>query len=252
MRFEFGKNWKNYSRFIDSKKIEIGKESLKEYFNIENFKNKTFLDVGCGSGLFSICATSLGAKVRSFDYDPDSVDCTKKVFKTHTKKKALVEKGDILDKSFIQKLGKFDYVYSWGVLHHTGNLNAALKNIDMLVKKKGKLFISIYNNQGAKSKAWKKIKLIYNKFFFLRPLLFIIFFIFMKLPEIIYKIIKKKKDLRGMNPFIDLIDWLGGYPFETAKPEEIFDFFRKLGYSLEKIRTVNGKSGCNEFVFMKD
>ncbi len=208
--------------------------------------------MGCGSGLFSICATSLGAKVRSFDYDSDSVECTKKVFRTHIKKKALVEKGDILDKPFIQKLGKFDYVYSWGVLHHTGNLNTAMKNIDTLVKKKGKLFISIYNNQGAKSKAWEKIKLIYNKFFFLRPLLLIIFFIFMKLTEFICKIIEKKKELRGVNPFIDLIDWLGGYPFATAKPQEIFNFFRKLGYSLEKIKTVNAKSGCNEFVFMKD
>ncbi len=252
MRFKFGKNWKNYSKLIDSKKIKIGTESLKEYFNVEDLQNKTFLDVGCGSGLFSICASILKAKVRSFDLDLESVNCTKKNIKKHIEKKILVEKGDILNRSFVQKLGKFDYVYSWGVLHHTGSLYIAMGNIDILVKKKGKLFISVYNNQGVRSKVWTKIKIIYNKFFLLRPLIFIFFFIFMKFPEICYKFFKKKKELRGMNPFIDLIDWLGGYPFETAKPEEIFIFFKKHGYSLEKLKTVNGKSGCNEFVFVKD
>tara|TARA_B100000989_G_scaffold39370_1_gene24952 strand:+ start:504 stop:1262 length:759 start_codon:yes stop_codon:yes gene_type:complete len=252
MRFKFGKNWKIYSRFIDSEKIYFGAESLKEYFKVENLNNKSFLDAGCGSGLFSICAATLGAKVRSFDYDLDAVECTREAVKTHIKKRILVENGDILDSSYIKKLGKFDYVYSWGVLHHTGNLDKAMQNIDELVKKKGKLFISIYNDQGFKSEAWEKIKFIYNKFFFFRPLLFVIFFVFMKLPEISYKILSKKKELRGMNSVIDLIDWLGGYPFETAKPEEVIDFFTKLGYTLEKLKTVNGKSGCNEFVFMKN
>lgn len=137
MRFKFGKNWKNYSKLIDSKKIKIGTESLKEYFNVEDLQNKTFLDVGCGSGLFSICASILKAKVRSFDLDLESVNCTKKNIKKHIEKKILVEKGDILNRSFVQKLGKFDYVYSWGVLHHTGSLYIAMGNIDILVKKKG-------------------------------------------------------------------------------------------------------------------
>ena len=53
-----------------------------------------------------------------------------------------------------------------------------------------------------------------------------------------------------MSVYYDWIDWLGGYPFEVAKPEEIIDYFRKNGYILEKLRTNQGL-GCNEFVFKK-
>ena len=52
---------------------------------------------------------------------------------------------------------------------------------------------------------------------------------------------------RGMSPWRDHVDWVGGYPYETAKPEQIFDFYRKHGFSLEFLQT--GGLGCNEFVF---
>ena len=54
-----------------------------------------------------------------------------------------------------------------------------------------------------------------------------------------------------MSPWTDVVDWVGGYPFEVAKPESIFDFFKKRGFVLEKIKTVGGKLGNNEFVFRK-
>ncbi len=250
MRFKFGKNWKKYSELITSQRIKDATSSLKEFFEVENFDGKNFIDVGCGSGIFSISACLLGAKVKSFDLDFDSVECTQDLSKKILEKNISIEKGDILDPVYVKKLGKFDYVYSWGVLHHTGDLNSALKNIDNLVKKNGKLHISIYNDQGTKSKLWKTIKIIFNKVKILQPILILFFLIFMKAPEILLSFFVKKK-VRGMAPITDLIDWLGGYPFETAKPEYVFDFFFKLNYSLVKLKTVSGKSGCNEFTFIK-
>ena len=251
MRFKFGKNWKKYSKLITNERIKDASNSLKEFFEVENFDNKSFIDVGCGSGIFSISACLLGAKVKSFDFDTDSVECTQDLSKKILGKSISIEKGDILDSVYVKKLGEFDYVYSWGVLHHTGDLNSALKNIDNLVKKNGKLFISIYNNQGIKSEIWKIIKILFNKVEILQPVLILFFLIFMKAPEILFKFFVKRKEVRGMAPVTDLIDWLGGYPFETAKPEYIFDFFFKLNYSLVKLKTVSGKSGCNEFIFIK-
>ncbi len=54
-----------------------------------------------------------------------------------------------------------------------------------------------------------------------------------------------------MSYFTDLLDWLGGYPFEVARPEDIFDFFRARGFEMVKLRTVGGGLGNNEFVFVR-
>lgn len=60
-----------------------------------------------------------------------------------------------------------------------------------------------------------------------------------------------KKKNRGMSVWHDLVDWVGGYPFEVAKPEEIFDFYRTKGFTLVRLKTCGGGLGCNEYVFIK-
>ena len=58
-----------------------------------------------------------------------------------------------------------------------------------------------------------------------------------------------KGNSRGMSPWRDVVDWVGGYPFEVAKPEEIFDFLYAKGFHLQRLKTCAGGHGCNEFVF---
>jgi 2-polyprenyl-6-hydroxyphenyl methylase/3-demethylubiquinone-9 3-methyltransferase len=57
---------------------------------------------------------------------------------------------------------------------------------------------------------------------------------------------------RGMNRWRDFVDWVGGYPYEVAKPEEIFDFYRGKGFSLTKLKCGGVGLGCNEFVLRKE
>ena len=76
-RFEFGKNWKSFSNYIDDKVIQVAQSSLSDLFNTNDLSGKTFLDVGCGSGLFS------------FDFDLDSVECTKQI-RNHILKTTLI------------------------------------------------------------------------------------------------------------------------------------------------------------------
>ena len=78
-RFNFGKNWKNFSKSIDSEKINSSQEALTNFLELETLSEKLFLDVGSGSGLSSLAARKLGAEVISFDYDRDSVECTRKL-----------------------------------------------------------------------------------------------------------------------------------------------------------------------------
>jgi len=253
-RFEFGNNWKNFQKNLNDYRIKEAENSLKEMLKVKNLECKTFLDIGSGSGLFSLAARNLGANVTSFDYDENAVWCTSELKSRfyHQDKKWKIMQGSVLDKNFLSTLSKFDYVYCWGVLHHTGDMWAALENIRYLVNTKGNLFISIYNKQQIASKYWAFVKKTYNRYKFLRPILILIHFLYPALPSLILKFINKRKIPRGMTMWHDLIDWVGGYPFEVSTPSEIFKFYKSKGFILSELKTVGGKHGCNEFVFYLD
>lgn len=257
-RFEFGKNWKAFLTTLTDERIIIAESAIKEMLKVDSLSGKRFLDIGSGSGLSSLAARRLGATVHSFDYDPSSVACTQELraryFPDDTK--WIVEQGSALDREFLQSLGSFDIVYSWGVLHHTGNMWTALENASSLVKKDGILFIAIYNNQGRKSELWKKVKRLFCSGFSGRAIVTGIFIPYFFSRTLLMCIIKKEnrfagyKKSRGMSITHDWLDWLGGLPFEVATVECIFHFFQDKGFTLNNIQTSNGL-GNNQFVFLK-
>ena len=252
-RFQFGRNWKRFLTNLNEERIKEAECSLKSMLEVKNLIGKTFLDVGSGSGLFSLAAKNLGADVVSFDYDEASVWCTSELKNRYYKRDGTwkVMQGSILDIKFLETLGKFDYVYSWGVLHHTGEMWRALDNVVRLVQPNGSLFIALYNHQQFVSQYWTFVKRTYNKFPISRPLWIFLHFLYPTLPSITLKYLQSTKLPRGMAVWYDLLDWLGGYPFEVSTPSEVFNFYKLKGFELTQLKTVGGKLGCNEYVFCR-
>lgn len=264
-RFAFGANWARFLSVLNEDRIRRAERSLQEMLETESLAGKTFLDVGSGSGLFSLAARRLGTSVHSFDYDRQSVACTaelkRRFFPDDPQWK--VENASVLDKDHLAGLGTYDVVYSWGVLHHTGAMWEAFENVAPLVAAGGKLFIAIYNDQGGASCRWRCIKRIYNKLpGFLRPLYTLLIMGPRELKFLAVACVTGRpwmyfdnilhyaeRSTRGMSYWHDIVDLVGGYPFEVAKPEEIFVFFRNRGFALRQLKTCGGSVGCNEFVF---
>lgn len=53
-----------------------------------------------------------------------------------------------------------------------------------------------------------------------------------------------------MSRWRDVVDWIGGYPFEVAKPKEIFRFYRDRRYRLRELITCGRGFGFNQYVFI--
>jgi 2-polyprenyl-6-hydroxyphenyl methylase/3-demethylubiquinone-9 3-methyltransferase len=196
--------------------------------------------------------------VRSFDFDPDSVACTLELKRRYYPGDAtwIIDEGSILDDQYVKSLGEFDVVYSWGVLHHTGDLWQACDQASRLVRPRGMLFIALYNDRGLPSRLWKRIKRIYCSGLAGRVLIKTIFvpeaFIRTLLLSLYHRrnLFSEHRKNRGMSIYHDWIDWMGGLPYEFATVERVFDFFRQRGFQLQALTTTTD-SGNNQFVFVK-
>lgn len=256
-RFAFGRNWKNFLSSLSESQILEAESSLCRMLGKSGFASSSFLDAGCGSGLFSLAALRLGAnEVVSFDLDPDSVDCARKLSKLYGPfPQWRIFQASILDTTLLHQMGKYDIVYSWGVLHHTGAMWDALKNVTGFVSDSGLLFISIYNDQGILTTIWRAVKRCYNASPQpIRLVMAISYYLYMVLIKTIKRGLRFRQDTpadrRGMVSWYDAVDWIGGYPFEVASPDDVIKFCLDRGFEVERIKTTHGY-GCNEYVFRR-
>jgi len=259
--FEFGENWKNYSKTIDRKRIDSAIEGVRKLLP-DSLGGKTFLDVGCGSGLHSLAALSLGAaSVTAIDIDENSVGTTQELLTKYAPgQKWTAKVASVFDAS-PDALGRFDVVYSWGVLHHTGDMWRAIECATRFVNPGGQFVIAIYSATTF-DPMWKAEKKLYSQA--PRPIQWGIRQVYMTaflagkiaLGKNPVSYVRNYSHMRGMNFSHDAHDWLGGYPYETASATELHDRICKMGFTevrsfpLPPSRGLFG-AGCHEFVFQK-
>jgi 2-polyprenyl-3-methyl-5-hydroxy-6-metoxy-1,4-benzoquinol methylase len=261
-RFEFGKNWQQFLRVLDETRVRQAEASLSSMLHEPSLEGRTFLDIGSGSGLFSLAARRLGARVHSFDYDADSVACADELRRRFFPDDGrwTIEQGSVLDRAYVRSLGQFDIVYSWGVLHHTGRMWEAIDTACEAVAPGGKLFIALYNDMGTRTTRWRAIKRLYNNIpKGLRPALTAVTIAPQEFKNLARAVVTGRPgdfarswstyNDRGMNHWRDAVDWVGGYPYEVATPEAVFDFCRARGFDLLGLKCGGVGLGCNEFVF---
>nr|WP_316653898.1 class I SAM-dependent methyltransferase [uncultured Gellertiella sp.] len=254
VRFEFGKNWASYARHIDSQRIATAKAALLRLLP-EGFvpAGKSLVDIGSGSGLHAVAAKSLGfEEVVATDYDLDSVQTTKAVAERFGVEVQAFQ-DDILN-SRIER--QFDVVYSWGVLHHTGKMEEAIRRASEKVAGGGVFIIAIYVRTPLCG-VWRHIKRTYSAA--PRPVQKAMAYGFHGLRSIRQipngELFKDYGTLRGMDRFHDSVDWLGGYPYESATPDDVRTM---VGADFELLKTFQTESGagvfgtgCGEYVFRR-
>ncbi len=261
-RFGFGENWRRFLSLVDDPRIQSAELSLQALLGRPRLDGVRLLDIGSGSGLFSLAARRLGATVHSFDFDPQSVACATELRRRYRPDDPqwTVERGSVLDPSYLESLGSFEVVYSWGVLHHTGAMWRAIENAAGRVATGGAFAIAIYNRQTLLTPLWTGVKRLYHVLpSGLRPLLVWPYVGYAALASGAADLLRGRAPWsrwhwhgsRGMNLYFDAVDWVGGWPFEAASPAEITDFISARGFALVKAQTVEQRHGCNEFVFQR-
>lgn len=252
-RFAFGANWARYLATLDDRRIAEAEDALARLLGTRDLAGRRFLDIGSGSGLHSLAAWRLGAEVTSFDYDADSVGCTRTLqqrFAAGDARWRVLGQGSVLDDAFMASLGDFDIVYSWGVLHHTGALRRAVTNAVARTRPGGTIAIALYNDQGWISDYWIRVKRWYNANALGRAAMTVGHLPYLG-ARIAVRTLKGQLALeRGMSLWHDYIDWLGGWPFEVASPATVAAWLAPHGFRLERQFLVGSRQGCNEFVFV--
>lgn len=265
--FAFGKNWESYAELISDPQIDEATEGLKRLVG-DNLNGLRVLDIGCGSGLHALCALRLGAaEVVAMDIDPDSVRTAQRVLSQRVPEL----KWRVIEKSVFDvtrnELGQFDLVYSWGVLHHTGDMQRAIRCAADLVRPGGRLVIALYRKTrlcsfwkiekkwyaAAGERAQRAARAVYVWLFKInlwrRGNEFGSFRNFTA---------NYKNNNRGMDFFHDVHDWMGGWPYESTSPADVDAMLTPLGFKLQYSNAQKHVSwgafgsGCDEFTYVRE
>lgn len=252
-QFDFGENWTSFSSHsLTEKRIQDFRQDFAALLEPFSLRGKTFLDIGFGQGLALFTAAECGAKVLGIDINSKNLQAlheTGRFFPNMKTPETYI--ASILDQNSLKGMPQFDLVHSWGVLHHTGDMDKAIRNAASLVKPSGFLVLAIYNQHWT-SPIWTVIKKSYvsSPAIVQRALILLFYPLIFLSKWLVTRQNPSRKD-RGMDFYHDVVDWVGGFPYEYASLTDMIGRMTKLGFECVKTRAASVPTGCNEFVFRK-
>ena len=267
--FAFGKNWASYAKLITDAQVNEAIASLRRLVG-GDLTGKRFLDIGCGSGLHSLAALRLGAsEVVALDIDADSVATTRQLLQANASGQRWSASEASVFQLQPQSIGLFDVVYSWGVLHHTGDVYQALRTAAALVAPNGQFIVALYRRTclcwfwrlekrwyaGASEATQARARSVYIALVRLARRVVGLFRPAARGMFSSYVAAYGQK--RGMDFYHDVHDWLGGWPYESISPTQTNRFMQQLHMHQIRAYVPQGRLsglfvfGCNEYVYRK-
>lgn len=261
--YQFGKNWAQFSRLVTPAHIASAERELDRLVGAARLTGASMLDIGSGSGLHSLAALNLGASsVDAVDFDPDSVQTTSAVLTQHAARGRWTARPANILTDFRDAQQRYDIVYSWGVLHHTGAMWEAIAQAAKLVRPGGWFAIALYNKTPLCG-LWRIEKRIFTRLpAFVQSLLARLTVGAWMLGKALrlrnpFAWYRNYRQLRGMSVYHDVHDWLGGYPYESVDHETIVRWMKDRGFKLVYSYNTNASlgllgGGCGEYLFQRD
>ncbi|MCP9455884.1 MAG: class I SAM-dependent methyltransferase [Nitrospira sp.] len=261
MQFDFGQNWAEFSdHALTSERVGQARTDFLRLLEGIPMLGRSILDIGFGQGLSLLTAASLGAKVVGCDINPkcgDVVRRNRKFFPNIADSEIPVVIGSILDEATVRTLQEqgpasgYDIVHSWGVLHHTGDMRQAIANAASLVKPGGYFVVALYNRHWS-SQLWLAVKWLYVKSpRIVQKLLVYGLYPVIWFAKLLVTGANPWRKERGMDFFYDVVDWVGGYPYEYASIDEVKEIVGSMGFECLRAVAAQVPTGCNEFLFKK-
>ena len=258
--FSFGENWRKFLDRVDEQRLDDAERSLVASFQGNSLEGRSFIDAGCGSGVFSFAAQRMGVRsLLSVDIDPNSIECARILReRAGSPDNWSIRPGSLLDSEFVDGLGSFDIVYSWGVLHHTGQMWLAIERAMKLVNPNGLLCLALYRPP-RRLDLHMRLKRTYNQSpRFARQLLAASYFGAQVALGSAHRRVSPwsyvsdyGRRSRGMSLWRDVEDWLGGLPCEFTEAPAVEEFALGHGFRVEHV-TLRGPGGNNEYLLRRD
>ncbi len=264
--FAFGKNWAAYAAKISEAEIAEAQNGLRRLVG-EELPGRRLLDIGCGSGVHALSALRLGASsVLAVDLDTDSVATTRALLEQRAAGGPWEVRHESVFALSPETAGTFDVVYSWGVLHHTGDMVRAMTKAAAMVAPGGIFAFALYRRVWM-DWFWRLEKRWYAK---ASPAA-------QRRAQAVHvalfkagltvtgrnaaRYIAEYRGNRGMDFHHDVHDWMGGWPYESISDEEVEAMLVPWGFT--RVRAfvrrgvIGGRevgifgSGCDEYVYRR-
>ena len=131
-----------YFNEVTAKRYRAEPHNL-DFPQFHQYRGKRVLEIGCGIGTDAEQFARNGAHYVGIDLSDESLALSKQRFEVFGLEGEF-HNMDMMDLDALKKLGKFDLVYSYGVIHHFPNIEKIIDNVHSVLNTNGEFKFMVY------------------------------------------------------------------------------------------------------------